>query len=92
MQIGVPRETWRGEQRVALVPQNAKKLVAVGFSVTVESGAGVAAGFVDEVKGILKAYPSLNAESTSMRCVGYRQILMYLHRSKTVLQQLASKV
>lgn len=47
MQIGVPRETWQGEQRVALVPQNAKKLIALGFSITVEQGAGVAAGFVD---------------------------------------------
>ena len=48
MQIGVPKESWPGERRVALVPQNAKKLIKLGFSVTVESGAGVAAGFTDE--------------------------------------------
>jgi proton-translocating NAD(P)+ transhydrogenase subunit alpha len=47
MQIGVPKETWPGELRVALVPQNAKKLIALGFSITVESGAGVEAGFTD---------------------------------------------
>jgi len=47
MQIGVPKETWPSETRVALVPQNAKKLVNLGLSVTLESGAGVAAGFLD---------------------------------------------
>jgi tRNA dimethylallyltransferase len=35
-------------------------------------------GLIDEVKSILAKYPSLNAESTSMRSVGYRQVLMYL--------------
>lgn len=48
MQIGVPKETWPGERRVALVPQNAKKLIKLGFSVTLESGAGIAAGFADD--------------------------------------------
>ena len=47
MQIGVPKESWPGELRVALVPQNAKKLIQHGFEVTVESGAGVEAGFTD---------------------------------------------
>jgi NAD(P) transhydrogenase subunit alpha len=47
MHIGVPKETWPGEQRVALVPQNAKKLINLGFTITLESGAGNAAGFVD---------------------------------------------
>ena len=47
MQIGVPRETWPGELRTALVPQNAKKFIAAGFSICVESGAGEAAGFRD---------------------------------------------
>ncbi len=47
MLIGVPKETWPGERRVALVPTIVKKLKAAGFEVTVESGAGVAAGFPD---------------------------------------------
>ena len=47
MQIGVPKETWPGELRVALVPLNAKKLIKLGFSITVESGAGDSAGFTD---------------------------------------------
>ena len=37
------------------------------------------AGFVDEVRVLIAKYPSLTAESTSMRCVGYRQALEYLH-------------
>ncbi len=48
MQIGVPKETWPGELRVAVVPQNAKKLVDLGFSINIESGAGLAAGFTDD--------------------------------------------
>jgi NAD(P) transhydrogenase subunit alpha len=47
MQIGVPKETWPGELRTALVPLNAKKFIGAGFSICVESGAGEAAGFRD---------------------------------------------
>ena len=48
MLIGVPKETWPGELRAALVPQNVKKLVGAGFSVSVESGLGLPSGFIDE--------------------------------------------
>ncbi|MCZ6709559.1 MAG: Re/Si-specific NAD(P)(+) transhydrogenase subunit alpha [Gammaproteobacteria bacterium] len=47
MLIGVPKETWPGELRAALVPQNVKKLISAGFEVTVESGLGTHAGFPD---------------------------------------------
>lgn len=47
MQIGVPKETWPGELRTALVPQNAKKFINAGFSICIESGSGDAAGFRD---------------------------------------------
>jgi NAD(P) transhydrogenase subunit alpha len=47
MQIGVPRETWPGELRTALVPTNAKKFVKAGFDITIESGTGAAGGFTD---------------------------------------------
>ena len=46
--IGVPRETFAGEKRVATVPEVVEKLVKLGFSVRVESGAGNAANFSDE--------------------------------------------
>ena len=48
MQIGVPKERRRGEQRVALVPDSVKKLAAAGHHVLVEAGAGVAAGYPDD--------------------------------------------
>ncbi|MFX3657952.1 MAG: Re/Si-specific NAD(P)(+) transhydrogenase subunit alpha [bacterium] len=48
MLIGVPKETWRGERRVALVPLTVKKLVNAGFEVAIETGAGAVAGYTDE--------------------------------------------
>lgn len=47
MRIGVPKETTPRERRVALVPESCKKLVQAGYELSVESGAGVAAGFAD---------------------------------------------
>ena len=41
--IGVPRETFPGEKRVATVPDVVEKLIKLGFTVAVESGAGDAA-------------------------------------------------
>ncbi len=46
--IGVPRETFPGEKRVATVPDVVEKLIKLGFTVTVESGAGDAANFSDD--------------------------------------------
>ncbi len=48
MQIGVPKETWPGEVRAAMVPANASKLIKQGFSVAVQSGIGLASGYSDE--------------------------------------------
>ena len=45
--ISVPRETRSGEQRVALVPEIIKKLIALGATVQVQSSAGELAGFSD---------------------------------------------
>jgi NAD(P) transhydrogenase subunit alpha len=47
MRIGVPKETLPGETRVASTPEVVKKLVAKGFSVVFERGAGSAAHFPD---------------------------------------------
>ena len=46
--IGVPRETFPGERRVALVPRSCDALGKLGASVVVEQSAGVEAGFLDE--------------------------------------------
>ena len=46
--IGIPRETFALEKRVATVPDVVEKLIKLGFAVAVESGAGAAANFSDE--------------------------------------------
>src|SRR5215471_13176667 len=48
MRIGVPKETWPGELRAALVPAGVKKLAGLGFSVAVESGLGFGARIPDD--------------------------------------------
>ena len=45
--IGVLKETVRGENRVAIVPEVASKLAALGAKVLLERGAGAAARFPD---------------------------------------------
>ena len=45
--IGVPREIFPGEKRVATVPEVVEKLIKLGFGVAVESGAGEAANCDD---------------------------------------------
>lgn len=47
MLIGVPKETFPGERRAALVPASVKKLVGLGLEVVIEAGTGVASGFAD---------------------------------------------
>lgn len=47
MIVGVPKETFPGERRVALVPAIIPSLVKRGAEVVVESGAGAQAGFPD---------------------------------------------
>jgi H+-translocating NAD(P) transhydrogenase subunit alpha len=47
MRIGVLKETAAREQRVAVVPESCKKLIQAGYEITVEAGAGSAAGFPD---------------------------------------------
>ncbi|MDB5065518.1 MAG: hypothetical protein JWM18_1952 [Chloroflexi bacterium] len=46
--VGVPRETGAGERRVATVPAVVPLLTKLGLEVVVETGAGEAAGFLDE--------------------------------------------
>jgi len=61
--------------KIALVPSDRKVLherIALRFDQM------LADGFIGEVKALVKKYPELTADSTSMRCVGYRQALEYL--------------
>ncbi|HVN06910.1 MAG TPA: NAD(P) transhydrogenase subunit alpha [Bryobacteraceae bacterium] len=47
MVVGVPRESYPGERRVALVPMVIPNLAKAGCEVVMESGAGVGAGYLD---------------------------------------------
>ena len=46
--IGVPREVFPDEKRVATIPDVVEKLIKLGFAVAIESGAGDAANFSDD--------------------------------------------
>jgi H+-translocating NAD(P) transhydrogenase subunit alpha len=45
--IGVPKESYPGERRVALVPAALPPLTKAGFEVQVQAGAGIEAGYPD---------------------------------------------
>jgi len=49
MIVGIPKETFPGERRVAIVPNTVSSLQKAGFVVHVESGAGLEAGFPDKL-------------------------------------------
>lgn len=62
--------------KVALMPNDRQVLherIALRFKQMLSNG------FVEEVKHLLTQYPQLTADSTAMRCVGYRQALLYLN-------------
>ncbi len=48
MRVGIPREVFPGECRVAGTPRTVKRMVQAGFEVWVETGAGQAAGHTDQ--------------------------------------------
>jgi NAD(P) transhydrogenase subunit alpha len=56
VRVGVPKELEPDERRVALVPETVSRLVAGGFEIAVERGAGAAASFPDD------AYSEAGAE------------------------------
>ncbi len=47
MKIGAPKETAKGEARVALTPESAERLQKLGYECLVETGAGAAASITD---------------------------------------------
>jgi len=48
MKIGIPKEIHQGEKRVATTPEAATQIMKLGFSVSIESGAGLNADISDE--------------------------------------------
>jgi NAD(P) transhydrogenase subunit alpha len=83
MIVGVPRESFPGERRVALVPAAIPSLAKAGLQVVVEAGAGVGAGYPDA------DYAAKGAKIISDRAEVFRsadvilQILCYGSNDKT---------
>lgn len=48
MKIGIPKEIHDGEKRVALTPDSATHLIKLGFTLSIESGAGLGADISDD--------------------------------------------
>ena len=48
MKIGIPKEVHEGEMRVATTPDAAVQIMKLGFSLSIESGAGLGANISDE--------------------------------------------
>ncbi|TWU28201.1 Re/Si-specific NAD(P)(+) transhydrogenase subunit alpha [Bythopirellula polymerisocia] len=67
MKVAVLRETYPGENRVALVPDLLAPLIKAGWQVIIETGAGVAAGFPDA------DYQAKGAEIVPDRQAAYSQ-------------------
>src|SRR5262245_46114538 len=47
MKIGIPKETFTGEKRVAMDPASIQPLAKAGMQFLVQAGAGAAAGYPD---------------------------------------------
>src|SRR5215475_13786590 len=83
MIVGVPRESFPGERRVALVPLVVPNLTKTGFEVLLEAGAGIAAGYQDA------EYVSKGAKIVTSRAEVFRaadmvvQVLCYGSNDKT---------
>ncbi|MEE3000241.1 MAG: Re/Si-specific NAD(P)(+) transhydrogenase subunit alpha [Pseudomonadota bacterium] len=64
MELAVPKERLPDESRVAVSPETAKKLKALGFNIVIEAGAGEAAAFSDEM--YKEAGASISSDLSSM--------------------------
>ncbi len=49
MVVGIPKEIKILENRVSITPENAAKIIALGSSVLIETGAGIGSGYSDEL-------------------------------------------
>jgi len=87
--IGVPKEIYPGERRVALVPAVLPTLTKAGFEVHIQAGAGIEAGYPDSV------YSDKGAKIVGDRTAVFSaadivvQVLCYGSNDKTGEQDLA---
>ena len=48
LRLAIPKESYPGERRVALIPSQIEKFKKLGFSIDVQSDAGAGSGFEDD--------------------------------------------
>ena len=70
MRIGIPKERFTNETRVAATPKTVEQLLKLGFTVAVESGAGGLASFDD------KAFVDAGAEIVDSGAVWQSEIIL----------------
>src|SRR5258705_3971170 len=69
MIVGVVKETFPGERRVALIPAAIGPLTKAGLQVVIETGAGLAAGFTDAQYAEKGAKLVTRAEALAADCL-----------------------
>lgn len=83
MQIGIPKETHPGENRVPIIPDTVKKLCHLGAEVVIEGGLGLASGFKD------KEYTEAGASISPDRTALFRNSDILLRLRKPDLSEVA---
>ncbi len=83
MLLGVPKELYPGENRVAMTPDTAKKLVRLGATIHIETGMGLGSGFQDA------EYTEAGAEIVSDRAALIASADMLLRLRKPGLDEVA---
>jgi NAD(P) transhydrogenase subunit alpha len=83
MLLGVPKELYPGENRVAMTPDTAKKLVRLGATIHIETGMGLGSGFQDA------EYTEVGAEIVSDRAALIASADMLLRLRKPGLDEVA---
>jgi len=78
-QIGIPKESYPGERRVAITPQNVQLLLKKGYArILIERGAGAEAQFTDE------AYEQAGAKTVDRRNVFSESDILLKVRSLSI--------
>ena len=89
MIVGVPKETFPGERRVALAPIVIPSLQKSGLEVVIEAGAGVEAGFLDAAYAEKGATVIPDRASVFNAADIVTQVLCYGSNDRTGKQDLA---
>ena len=89
MIIGVPKETFPGERRVALVPKIIPGLIKAGLQVAIEAGAGIQAGYPDAEYATAGAQLLPSRADVFAKCDIITQVLCYGSNDRTGKADLA---